>query len=165
MILFIELLVILVLMLIWFSVSREESQKIKDSISKATLREIWEGTERRRSFRLPVSLEVRYVIEKKIQASLKSRSKNISSGGIMLEAEEKIYPGTPLKLEIILLDNKPPIQTEAEVIWVDEANESDNIEKRHFNIGAKFIYLNNASLKRIDEYVKQKREDSNERET
>lgn len=155
--LFIELLVILILMLIWFSISREQSKAEKGSIPKATIKEFWEGLERRKSFRLHTSLKVTYIVEKKAHLKLNGKSKNISPGGLMLEIEEKLYPNIPLKLEITIPDDRQPIFTEAEVIWVEELKDPNQNEKRRFDIGVKFLNLSITDHDRLLNFIETER--------
>ena len=98
------------------------------------------GAERRRHKRKDLETQVGYSSENRAKA------RNISIGGICIEADQKLSMGTILFLVIPLKDNGM-VQVIAEVVWCRKGRESS------YDIGLEFFCLNDYSKEKIVQYI------------
>ena len=78
-------------------------------------------------------------------------ARNLSRGGIFVEAERTAAPDTEVELRFELPDSRAPIAPTAEVIWCRERT-----REHAAGMGMRFLALDRASAQRIDEYVYQR---------
>ena len=104
--------------------------------------------ENRQSIRVNKSLVVSYRIKNQYIGS-GSRSKNISIIGICLPSFQNLEPRVILELEISLGEDKKPIKTIGEVMWV---RRQDN-EQFPFEVGIKFVKMDDSTRNKIIDFI------------
>lgn len=78
-------------------------------------------TDKRKFPRLQFSVDVQYqIVRGKSAKALKSRTRNISEGGLCMMLLEKVRAGTILSLEFRLPDTDSPIAATGKVVWVEK---------------------------------------------
>jgi len=108
--------------------------------------------ERRKFVRLNVGCEVNYkVLNVEPPKFIKSKTKNISAGGICLIADEKLNPGTLLELNFHLPDKAITIRAKGRVAWVNPFKIAN--EKERFDCGIEFVEISPKDQKIINQYV------------
>ena len=154
-----ELTIILVLVLSLIILMIEEA-KIKESrVPRGTLKEYWKGEERRQAFRINTSLIVKYSMEKKHHIRLNGRIKDLSSGGMQLLVNEKLFEGTLLLLEFDLPASKNAVCAEGKVIWnKGNFSERDGIGRRTFQAGIQFVNIKPDDKNRLITYIEKNSE-------
>ena len=136
MILAIELLSVIILAMILWTIVTDERKKYARNMREVKLKGFWDGTDRRGGERLNVSLAVKYYVN---GTGVDTKSADISARGIRLLLDEKFEEGTPLRLEIKLPECQRILRSYATVVWSSESPE-DEIKggKRFFNTGLRF---------------------------
>ena len=159
MLLIVELIIILVLVLSLIILIIEEA-KIKESkVPKGTVKEHWKGEERRQTFRINTSLIVKYSVEKKYHIRLNGRIKDLSSGGMQLLVNEKLFEGMLLLLEFELPESKSAICAEGKVIWKKgNFSERDEAGRRTFQTGIQFVNIKPDDKNRLIAYIEKNSE-------
>ncbi len=110
------------------------------------------GAERRKFVRLNITCDIDYkVLDFKPPLADKTRTKNISAGGICLIANEKINPGSILEVDFNLPDKKPVIKSKARVVWTKPFKIAS--EEERFDCGVEFTEIGSAERQRINQYV------------
>jgi uncharacterized protein (TIGR02266 family) len=106
------------------------------------------GTGVRGLTRVPMVAEVRILGAPELTRGI---ARNLSRGGIFVEAERTATRETELGLLFELPDSRVPITPTAEVIWCRERS-----ERHSAGMGMRFLALDRASAQRIDDYVYQR---------
>jgi len=114
----------------------------------------WDGKERRRDVRIPKTLNVKYIIEKRPRSLKSSSTKNIGGGGILIETEEKLSVETFLELEISVPGRQKSVLADGKVVWVKEVANTNPEGKRMFNAGVRFAYMSPQERIFFLDYVK-----------
>lgn len=143
---------ILVVMLITIMMDDRRLKRAKPNDGKLT--GYWNGAERRADVRVKRSLKAAYAVEKNSLRKNDTLSKNISLGGILMQLYEKLYPSTLLLLDIFLPDNKEPIIAKGEIMWIKELSTLDEIGRRTFDAGIKFVSMNPRDKEKLDREIK-----------
>ena len=120
----------------------------------AKIKEYWNNDERRSHVRFNKDLEVEYSVEKRPHLK-KSKSLNLSKGGVKLLMDEKLPKGAILDLKMSLPEKKQTIEIEAEVVWTKDVDEKDLSGKRFFHSGLKFIAIKEPSRTHFLQYITQ----------
>lgn len=108
--------------------------------------------ERRRFVRLNSSVDIQYtLLEKEPAERLRTKSRNISAGGICIIAYEELATDSILLVSIYLPQENEPIITKGRVAWVQPFEIAR--EGRHYDIGVEFIEISPEDRKKIDQYV------------
>ncbi len=111
-----------------------------------------EAIERRKFVRLNIACDINYkVLDVEPPQGDKTKTRNISSGGICLIANEKISSGSILELNFSLPDKKPIIKSKGRVAWIKPFKIAS--EEEHFDCGVEFTEIEGADRKRINQYV------------
>jgi len=146
-----EIILILILMLALIALLIEEKGIKKSHIPKGTVEECWDGQERRRAVRIDTSFTVTYNIEKK---TLRGQTKNLSSSGMRLLVNEKLFENTILKLEFTLPQSNETIHAEGKVIWSHGGfSERDDAGRRIFHAGIQFVTIKPKDLEKVISYI------------
>ncbi len=150
-ILAIEGLIILICVMIFSTLIIDEKKNRKRGMRAVKLKGFWNGSDRRTTDRLNITLEVKYFINARVTTS---KSMDISTKGIRLLLDEKIEKTTPLGLEIKIPDQSRLIKAAGEVVWAEESIEDEKIAaKRLFNTGIKFSKFQAADEKRLFDFI------------
>lgn len=76
----------------------------------------------------------------------KAKTKNISLGGLCVETDDKVLPGSLIRVEIQLGDTPKKIDTFCEVEWARKGNE-------RYMAGLSFISLDELTAGMLKEYL------------
>ncbi|MEW5692152.1 MAG: PilZ domain-containing protein [Candidatus Hydrogenedentota bacterium] len=106
------------------------------------------GPERRKYFRIEHKL-ITYYLTSRVMGDIGEGTvtKNISGNGLLFQTDENIPVGTIIKIEIHLPDQRPPIVTQARVVWVEE------LEEKKYDWGICFTDISREDQQRIIEYI------------
>ncbi len=86
--------------------------------------------------------------------TLKDKAKNISEGGICLSlGSEPVEKDDVLSLEFMLPERQFLISCKGKVAWVNEFEIIGGVNKREYEAGIDFFYINEEDKKAIREYV------------
>jgi len=143
-----ELIFICVLLLTlglvyWYDFKRSNARKQLANVSG-----FWDGREKRRSIRIKAKFNVEYELEIKSNKSTPAETKDIGLGGICILTYVKLSEHSPIRIHIPLPTRHRPVTTSGVVVWCQDLGEENNIGKRLFAIGVKFVFLN--ALDKID---------------
>lgn len=144
------ILCILMLILITLLIDEKRFRSAKSPSGKMTA--YWNGMERRASIRVSTILNTRYSVDKKLQVK-NSLSKNVGAGGILMESSEKLTTSTQLLLDISLPDGQKPITAKGEVVWIRELSHVDEMGRKLFDAGIKFVSMNTKDKERLDKHI------------
>ena len=75
-------------------------------------------------------------------------ARNLSRGGIFVEAEKELRLQSEVTLEFPLPESEQSIRPTAEVVWLDRSEDGDPC-----GVGLRFLGLDGASARYLDEYV------------
>ncbi len=145
-------LCVLGVILITILVDDRRLKKTKPNNGKMT--GYWNGAERRANVRVETSIKTAYAVEKNPLPKNDTLSKNISMGGILMQLYEKLYPSTILLLDIFLPNSKEPIIAKGEVVWIKELSALDEIGRRTFDAGIKFVSMDPRDKDKLDMEIK-----------
>jgi len=106
------------------------------------------GTGIRGLTRVPMVAEVRIQGASELSHGI---ARNLSRGGIFVEAERTAAPDTEVELRFELPDSRAAIAPTAEVMWCRERT-----QQHAAGMGMRFLALDRASAQRIDDYVYQR---------
>jgi len=106
------------------------------------------GTGVRGLTRVPMVAEVRIQGTSELSHGI---ARNLSRGGIFVEAERAAAPDTEVELRFELPDSRVPIAPTAEVMWCRERT-----PQHAAGMGMRFLALDRASAQKIDDYVYQR---------
>ena len=154
MLLIAEIIIILVLVIGLIIVIIEDHKIKKSKIPKGTVKEYWNGRERRQAIRINASFVVKYSVKKKPYTKLNAHMKDLSHGGMRLLINEKLEEGVLLLLEFNIPDTTDAISTEGKVIWTEgEFSERDEAGRRIFQTGIQFINIKTADKEKLVSYI------------
>src|SRR3989338_2911418 len=109
--------------------------------------------ERRKFLRLNINVDIRFsLVKDTVQIERKSKSVNISAGGICIMTGEPLKAGDLLKLEIILPENPPLVQAIGKVAWVKSFSYLDENVQR-YDVGVEFVEIDEHERQRVNKYV------------
>jgi len=77
--------------------------------------------------------------------------KDMSEGGLQIEVEQKLEPGSPLALEILLPGEEKAIKAEAVVAWVRKAREDWRTD---YDVGLKLVQITDVDRKALFQFIK-----------
>ncbi|MFH1753356.1 MAG: PilZ domain-containing protein [Candidatus Omnitrophota bacterium] len=143
---------VLVVILIMSLMNDRRLNKAKPNDGKMT--GYWTGAERRASVRVKTALQAAYAVDKASNHENETVSKNISLGGILMLLYEKLHPATLLALDIFIPGSKSPIMAKGEVVWIKELSGLDEIGRRMFDAGIKFVSMAPADKEKLDREIK-----------
>jgi len=106
-----------------------------------------------RFLRLAVRGLVRVPMETDVRLSLAKRqvwawARNVSRGGMFVEAEETLEPDTEIQLQFALPETPLRMAPTAKVIWRRPGSSSSRS-----GLGLRFLHLDRTAARQIDEYV------------
>ncbi|MBI5183261.1 MAG: diguanylate cyclase [Nitrospinae bacterium] len=106
--------------------------------------------EKRGYFRVDIVTKIRYEIQYVPKGSYKGILKNISASGAAFETKRHIPLMTHINLYIDLNNNnnEKPIELVGKVIWINQISSS------RYNVGVKFIQIDEAIRKKIIKFIK-----------
>jgi c-di-GMP-binding flagellar brake protein YcgR len=109
-------------------------------------------SERRRFVRLNSAVDIQYnLLEKEPAERLKTKSRNISAGGICIIASEKLEIDDILVISITVPGETLPVVTKGRVAWIKPFEIGK--EGQHFDVGIEFIEISPEDRKKIEQYV------------
>jgi len=146
-------IVLFLLLFILVTLFAHEKSVKTNRLPSGKMKEYWSGSERRRFKRVDTALHTKYSIDHAPRPKSDSKSKNISLGGILLELNEKIFPATKVILDIFLPNIEKPINARGEVVWVTEVPGADNLGRKNFNAGIKFLSMSPHDKDRLNKHV------------
>jgi len=149
----IELLVLAILILILMTLFADEKRLKTAKSPTGKMTGYWDGPERRESVRIDIVLSIRYSIDKTPNQSRNSVTKNVSTGGILMQVEEKFTTPTLLILDIVLPNGEKPIAGKGEAVWVKELSDMDQRGKRLFDAGIKFTSMSSGDKERLNKHI------------
>jgi c-di-GMP-binding flagellar brake protein YcgR len=159
--LIVAILILAILILILVMLFEDERRSRTSKASTGEVTGYWDGSERRASVRVPAHFKTRYCVDHRSLSFMEnSRTKNISLGGILMQLYEKINPQTILVLDIFLPDEKTPLPARGQVVWIQELPSPDNIGRKTFDAGIKFVAMEpkdrdklNSKIKNIEKHA------------
>ena len=150
-----QIVIIVVLVMALVLIMKEENKARQARVSQGTVKEYWDGQERRKTLRINTSIIVRYSVEKKQEARLNGRMKDVSQGGMRLLVNEKLSQGTLLLIEFHLPETKDIIESEGKVVWTSgDFEDRDQAGRRVFHTGVQFVNINPEDRNRLFDYIK-----------
>lgn len=163
----IQIGIIIFLFLILAVIYQDEYKKRKLNRKSARLNRFWTsahppGKERRKTLRINAEIEVLYeVASANAVRKVNSISRNISLGGINLALNEKLFPGTILKLQLNIPERSRPIISQGEIVWVKETPKKfmSQKEQRIFATGIKFIQMDPKDETDLNRFITQRIKD------
>lgn len=111
------------------------------------------GIERRKYPRKPLQVEVGVYTESNFYQGF---SENISEGGIFVATYDIRSKGEIIELEFKLPGEEEPIRVKGEVRWIREYNPTN--PEMSPGMGIQFIGLSEEAKKKIERFIKEKRE-------
>jgi len=75
-------------------------------------------------------------------------ARNISRGGIYVEADCEFVPKTRVWLDLVLPDTSTTISPTAQVVWSREAR-----DVRRREMGMRFLHIDSDTMRRLDDYI------------
>jgi len=154
MFLILELLFIVFLVMVLYTLYGNERLSVKRLLPHAFIEEFWGGKERRQHVRFEKNLDVNYTVVKKSHLKNNGRTVNISEGGMKLILDEKLPKGAILDLKISLPNPGKAIEIEGEVVWSEEAEGSDPEGKKNFCSGIRFTGIKEPSGLHLPDYIR-----------
>ena len=109
--------------------------------------------EKRRFVRLDCPIRIRYQLEGKDESAGEAFSKNIGGMGICLFLSGSFPVGSFLKLLLEIPGLSEPVETLAEVVWVDKAETREEKVRADFEAGLKFTSISSVAKASIINYV------------
>jgi c-di-GMP-binding flagellar brake protein YcgR len=109
----------------------------------------WDNRERRKFVRVNLPLEV--CIPDLTQV-LKTKTENISAGGIRLIINKKLTTGLIINLKIHNI-NKNPIDCQGKVLWVFNRTISADNNHCHYDTGIEFYKIKKEDIKAIEKII------------
>jgi uncharacterized protein (TIGR02266 family) len=100
--------------------------------------------------RVPLETQVR--IRRRDDEAV-GRARNLSRGGIFVEADVALSPATELSLQFALPETRAVIEPTAQVVWRRDASDEEAP-----GMGLRFLALDGDSARQIDEYVYERAE-------
>src|SRR3984957_180626 len=100
-----------------------------------------------------VSLNVRYK-SATVDEFIENHSHDVSKGGLFIKTPTPFPPGTLIKFEIRIANDKAVIMGVGRVVWKREASQSAG--DRPSGMGVKFIKIDDSSRQLIDRVVAEK---------
>ncbi|MFC1576463.1 PilZ domain-containing protein [Candidatus Omnitrophota bacterium] len=150
-ILAIQALCILVLIMIFATLIIDQKKNHSREKRLVKLQGYWDGSERRTTERLNISLPVKYNIN---GIASECKSMDLSARGIRLLLDERLETGTSLLIEIQLPEQERPVRAKGDIVWMKESTADDTAsEKRLFNTGIQFSSFYNSDAKRLFNFV------------
>ena len=108
--------------------------------------------ERRRYVRLNSAVDIKYsTLEEEPAEKLKTKTRNISAGGICIIADEKLETDSVLVLSVFLSAEQNPVIAKGRVAWIKPFEIGK--EGQHFDVGVEFIEIGQEDRKKIEQYV------------
>lgn len=151
----VSLIILSILVVITVMLFIDDKQTRPAKSLDGTMTGLWDGSERRGSVRINKVLKAKYAVDINKKNDKKDTiSKNISLGGILMQLYEKLNPSTLIAIDIFLPNEPHPISAKGEVVWVKELSDLDNVGRRIFNAGIKFVSMNPRDKETLDRSIK-----------
>lgn len=145
---------IAIVLFVIYILSTKEEKRTKDKYApKGKVEEYWSGKERRKVERLEAMLDVRYKLLKSTKLKLATRSKNISEDGICILASEILSKDSVIELEVFIPSTKEPIRAKGQVAWQEDKSQINEIGKRTFVTGVKFLEIEDMDKYKLVDYI------------
>jgi len=107
--------------------------------------------ERRKFIRLNSSVEIQYtVLDEGANQGIKTKSRNIGSGGMGFVASQKLENNKVLGLSIYMPGELMPIIAKGRVVW---ASPFESARSKGFDIGSEFLEIAPEDRKKINSYI------------
>ncbi|MEA3306086.1 MAG: PilZ domain-containing protein [Candidatus Omnitrophota bacterium] len=152
--LIIETVIVGVLIIALITLFIEEARMKKSKIPKGSVKEFWDGRERRKAIRIDTSFVIKYSVKKDPGKKLNGQAKDMSKSGMKFMINEKFAKGTLLLLEFELSSVEKTIIVEGKVVWAaGEFSERDETEKRIFYTGVQFVNIKSNDENRLVGYI------------
>lgn len=152
--------VIIFLICVLTIIYQDEYIRKKLERKSTVLKRFWRSNnksgERRKSIRINTQIEVLYEIVSNVKPQRwASITRNISLGGINLALNEKLFPGTILRLQLNIPKRTHPIFTQGEIVWVKKISVSftKDTQTVSFATGIKFVQLNPKDELALKEFI------------
>ncbi len=81
-----------------------------------------------------------------------NHTENLSATGMRVILEEKLSISTIVDIELLLLDREKHLKCKGQIVWTKEINPPET-EPRIFDIGIKFIEINDSSQEELKKFV------------
>ena len=108
--------------------------------------------EKRRFLRLNSTVEIQYtILGKELQEDVKTKTKNISAGGLCIIAHESLEKDYILGISIYLPGEALPITAKGRVVWIKPFQIGK--EEQHYDVGVEFTEIDTEDRKKIDQFV------------
>ena len=110
--------------------------------------------ERRQYVRLPATLKVDYtVLPRTTQTD--SATKDVGGGGVRVIVQERVAPGTLLRVELTI-PGQSPIPFTGEVVWSDQYKVSTALRAElSYEVGVRIVEVSPADRELLKRYVAQ----------
>ena len=155
MVLIAEVIIIGVLIIVLIALFIEEARIRKSKIPRGSVKEYWNGRERRKTIRINTSLTVRYIVKKNLNRRFNGQMKDISRSGMKFIINEKLAKGTLLLFEFELPYVEKAIAAEGKVVWATgEFNERDEMKRRVFYTGIQFTDIKSDDENKLVNHIK-----------
>ncbi|PIQ89328.1 MAG: hypothetical protein COV72_03515 [Candidatus Omnitrophica bacterium CG11_big_fil_rev_8_21_14_0_20_42_13] len=116
--------------------------------------------ERRKFPRLDEAWPVRYrILEFSGKQVHRSRTINVSAGGVRFFTNASLKPGTLLELELLIPSDSLPVYSRGKVVWqgrVVWCKESGDKDLLPLEIGVEFVDIDDYDKKRLYSYISQR---------
>lgn len=114
---------------------------------------MWDGVSRRRFPRAEYPCLITVRKNTPPQQAVLTHTENISVGGVRVIIAKKIGVLTEVDIEIDLKDTLPTILSKASICWIEEISLGEVGKSPRYDIGIKFIGLNDENRRRIQNIV------------
>ncbi len=111
---------------------------------------MWEGMNQRRFPRVQSRCVVK-VRQQGTTASISAVTENIGIGGICVLLDKGIDIFSPVELELLIEDGKPPLRSQGTVVWVVRQRELK--KKQSFDTGIEFAELSPDDRARLEALI------------
>lgn len=113
----------------------------------------WDGRNRRKFPRIsfPCLIKIRDVHGK--DDAMLSHTENLSVGGVLVILKKTIAFGSPLDVEIDLMDAGEHLCCHGKVVWSEQRKGTEVLKPLFFDIGIEFVNVSDANRKRLDAVV------------
>jgi len=109
--------------------------------------------ENRKQIRLDIPLDITYRPLDKRFFDADTTSKDISTGGIRMVANQELDPSSDIGLQVHMPDNDEPIVAEAAIVWRRQILNQKNNYKERYEFGLKFVEISGFDRSRIAKFI------------
>jgi c-di-GMP-binding flagellar brake protein YcgR len=113
-----------------------------------------DNANKRKFPRLSINVEVKYrILSTPSPIAPRTRTRNISEGGLCIMILEKVTIGTLLNLKIVLPDTDQPIIATGKVLWIDEFTIYSTEAYTFYECGVEYVNIVPQDQENICHYV------------